>query len=549
MKQMEIYRNKRIETYVFISQVLFVILMGILLARAYYGSNLPVVSVYRNLFFIVVPIAALLILKKAWKRGYTNQGRKLDYAINAVYLVITVTFLFQETDSFFRFLLLMPVVVASIQYGARSGYLWAFLVSLGLVIIDLVQRPANLDVNILTIGMIWLLAWLLGKMSETERETRQTLIEHASMDTLTGLHNHRSFYHFLDEYYIKAKLSNNNLTLIMIDVDYFKYYNDAYGHQKGDEVLAELARHIEQEAPGDAICCRYGGDEFVVILPGYSSKGGMEVGEKIRLKVEGAVFDGSHILPGGRFTISVGVAAFPESANSKEELLNRADEALYKAKYSNSNKVELYYSVFDEIGHTLQDKEKDLLNSMRTLMMVVNAKDRYTYGHCERVMHYSEAICKKLSLWEWEINNINIGALLHDIGKIEITRETLNKQGSLTPEEWDAVKNHSIWGADIIRPISAFSGAVDIVLYHHENYDGSGYPYGLAGEEIPLGARILRIADSFDAMISNRPYKRSLSVWEALQELKKYKGIYYDPEVLDAFIDYVQKTGVVAGYI
>ena len=135
---------------------------------------------------------------------------------------------------------------------------------------------------------------------------------------------------------------------------------------------------------------------------------------------------------------------------------------------------------------------------------------------------------------------------MHDIGKIEIERDILNKTGELTDDEWEAIRQHPVWGADMIRPLSSLSGSVDIVMYHHENYDGTGYPNGIRGEEIPLGARILRLADSFDAMTSNRPYKTVLTVSQAVEDVKMHRGQYYDPEVVDAFLEYIFKTGILS---
>ncbi|QNB47483.1 diguanylate cyclase [Thermanaerosceptrum fracticalcis] len=441
--------------------------------------------------------------------------------------------------------LVMPVIVRSIQAGLKEGFLWASISTLGLLITTIIDS-SYLEIDIMVTGIIWLLAWLLGKMSDTETQIREELQNLAYLDGLTGIYNHRSFHSILDEQLLRAKIENKSLALLMLDVDYFKYYNDAYGHQKGDEVLRTIAKLIEENTKHIGFCARYGGEEFSVIIPDCNKECGLEIGELIRQAVEKTDFKGANILPKGRLTVSVGVVCFPESADSKEQLIQKADEAMYKAKYTSKNKVELYYSVLDEMSHSLQDKEKDLLNSLRTLLMVVNAKDRYTYGHSERVMHYASQIGTRLALWEWEIQELTVGALLHDIGKIEISREVLNKPGKLTPEEWEAVKQHPMWGADMIRPISSLGGAVDIVLYHHENFDGSGYPNALKGEEIPLGARILRVVDSFDAMTTNRPYKDALSMKQALEELNKYKGIHYDPEVVEVFTRYIIDTGIIA---
>lgn len=546
MKAIENIRNKKIEEYVFITQIIFILLTGILVVRSINNFQQFDIYLYKNLFFLLILIIAFIfclakLIKQKVKHYYYR-----DNILNVIYLTVVIFYLAYEKEGFFKLLLLMPVMVSALRYGLKAGCIWAFLGSVGLAVICFVQRPEKLDTDVFMIGVLWLLAWLLGKMSETELEIRQGLEKLASQDGLTGLYNHRSFFYYLDEYYQQARQKNSTFTLIMLDVDFFKYYNDAYGHRQGDKVLKLLSGVITGVVGKMGICARYGGDEFTILIPDCDGICGYSIGENIRKEVAAIQVSGMNILPGGKFTISVGVASFPEHASSKERLLQIADEALYKAKYTNKNKVELYYSVFDEIGHTLVDKEKDLLNSLRTLLMVVNAKDKYTYGHSERVMHYAVQLGRRLALWEWEIQNLTVGSLLHDIGKIEVSREILNKATTLHENEWQDIKSHSIWGADMIRPISALSGVVDIVLYHHENYDGSGYPLSVGGADIPLEARILRVVDSFDAMTTNRPYKEVLTFSEALSELVKYKGIYYDPEIVDLFTVYIRETGILS---
>lgn len=547
MKQLESLRNKKIEEYVFNSQVVFLILLGILLVRANNISQSSLVATYINFSLVVLPVAFFVVIKLLEKKKRFKIQELPDLLINLLYLGFTVNLLIYESESYFKFLLLMPVMVSALKHGIKKGYFWAFVASLGLAVIDYAQKAQHIDADLLVAGIIWLFAWLVGKMSETEKEIREQLQQQAELDGLTGVYNHRSFHHLLDEYFIKTKITGMSLTLLMLDVDFFKYYNDAYGHQKGDEALSRVASIIDMATREWGVCARYGGDEFAVILPNCTNKNGLMIGEFIHKKVEEAVFEGANILPSGHLSVSIGVASYPKNADTKDRLIDRADEALYKAKYTNTNKVQIYYSVFDEIGRSLQDKDKDILNSMRTLMMVVNAKDRYTYGHCERVMHYSLQIARRMSLSEEEIQNLTVGAFLHDIGKIEITRDVLNKPGKLTAKEQEAMRHHSIWGADYIRPIASFSSAVDIILYHHEDYNGSGYPFGISENEIPLGARILRVADSFDAMTTNRPYKKVHTISEAIKDLNIHRGKCYDPDVLDVFIEYIIENGITPG--
>lgn len=544
MRVLDTVRNNRVKKYVFTSQVLFCLLSGILLVRVLQNSSPMSLGLYRNVTLVAIPTVILLCYRLMEQFYFIDKRDWLEYIFNGLFLAANVFMLSFDTDSFFRILLLMPIVASSLSYGAKDGYIWAFFATLGLVILNIFNRAQNVDVDILAASSYWLFAWLLGKMTEAEMENREELQKQASVDGLTGIFNHRVFYSLLDEYFLKAKVSEKNMTIIMIDIDFFKYYNDAYGHQKGDMVLNQVAQLIENIVVDEGICARYGGDEFAVILPNAGSAAGVEMGERIREAVEIGSFEGMSILPKGRLTVSIGVATYPEHASSKEKLIQKADEALYRAKDVKTNKVELYYSVFDEIEKNLQDKEKNLLSSLRTLLMVVNAKDRYTYGHSERVMNYAVQIGRKMALWEWEVQDLMVGGLLHDIGKIEISREVLNKGGKLTREEWESIRMHPSWGADMIRPISSLAGAVNIILYHHENYNGSGYPFGLRGREIPLGARILRLADSFDAMTTNRPYKNAISVRDVIKEMQELKGIFYDPDVVDCFKEIMLEKGL-----
>jgi putative nucleotidyltransferase with HDIG domain len=251
--------------------------------------------------------------------------------------------------------------------------------------------------------------------------------------------------------------------------------------------------------------------------------------------VEDYPFPGREQQPAGTLTVSVGVATYPDHAKNKEELIKLADEALYKAKHFSRNKVELYFSVLDELKSDLNQSEAELINSIKMLVRIVNAKDKYTYGHSERVGKYAVAIAEKMRLPEDDIKTIKIGAFLHDIGKIEVSRAILMKRGGLTDEEFELVKKHPHWGAEMVKTVDALQPVIPLLKYHHERYDGKGYPKGLKGERIPLHARIMAVADSFDAMTSNRPYGNRKNVKEAVEEMKRCSGTQFDPEIVDVF--------------
>jgi HD-GYP domain-containing protein (c-di-GMP phosphodiesterase class II) len=184
-----------------------------------------------------------------------------------------------------------------------------------------------------------------------------------------------------------------------------------------------------------------------------------------------------------------------------------------------------------------EDLEMSYFSTVKALARAIEVKDPYTYGHSERVTEYAMVIARKLNLEEWELRNIKYASALHDIGKLGISMHILNKPGKLSEEEFIHVKTHPQMGDSIIEPVSFLREPREIILHHHERYDGKGYPAGLKGSEIPLGARILAVADSFEAMMSDRPYRKALSLAEALKEMKVNSGTQFDPEIVEAFID------------
>lgn len=202
------------------------------------------------------------------------------------------------------------------------------------------------------------------------------------------------------------------------------------------------------------------------------------------------------------------------------------------------NKVEICFSVFDHLE--LGENEQDALKAIQTLVSVINAKDRYTYAHTERVKELSVKLAKRIKVNERDLKVLAQASALHDIGKIEVSRLVLNKEGKLTDEEFMKIKKHPQWGSEIAKEIVSLRPASDIILYHHENFDGTGYPTGIKGKEIPFLARIIRIVDSYDAMISNRPYQKTKSEEEALKEIKRCSGSMFDPVLAEEFIKMIK---------
>jgi len=378
----------------------------------------------------------------------------------------------------------------------------------------------------------------------TEQRAREELLRRenrelqglAVRDALTGLYNYRHLFDRLGDEMLRAMVEKGRLALLMLDIDNFKEYNEILGHPAGDELLKEFGRVLQNGVrPGDVVA-RYGGDEFAVIMPGADSTTARELAEALEERIENHPFPHADRLPAGKLTVSMGLAVYPTNATSTWGLVKMADQALYRAKGGTGKRVEPYFSALPELELQLKQPESPLTYMIKTILQVIDAKDRYTYAHTERVVRYATAAARELGLPVGETNRIRLAAFVHDLGKVRICREILNKPGPLTPAEWEQIRQHPVIGANIIRPVRALEPLVPLVMHHHEHYDGSGYPAGLQGEEIPLGARVIAVAAAFDAMITDRPHQKARPWPEAVQELCRCAGAQFDPTVVEAFL-------------
>lgn len=360
------------------------------------------------------------------------------------------------------------------------------------------------------------------------------LEEKAAIDPLTGLYNHRTFHQRLDEEILAAEQNTTNLALYIIDLDDFKRVNDLYGHQAGDKVLIEVASIIK-EVFKISFVARYGGEEFAVIFPHFQDRQQVvDLGWQVVKNIKNKLFTVENGV-GIYITASVGISCFPKNATVHEDLIKQADFSMYAAKRSKKHVV-MYSSVLDELTGITAHGDSDIVSTIKTLNIVINAKDQYTYKHSERVVCYAEMLARNLELTTQQLDFLRYGAFLHDIGKINIDMSILLKSGPLTEDEYKVIKKHPVVGAEIAKKIPSLRPSIPVILYHHERYDGQGYPYGLKEHNIPLFGRIAAIADSFDAMTTERPYKKAMSFKEALTELYNNAGTQFDPELVDIFI-------------
>ncbi|MFC2067761.1 diguanylate cyclase [Chloroflexota bacterium] len=382
------------------------------------------------------------------------------------------------------------------------------------------------------IGLIMSMVGQAGIVIENAQLYAQATTR-ANTDGLTSLYNHRHFHERLDQEISRGSRFGTMFSLILLDIDLFKAYNDIYGHLAGDQILRRLGDTIKNSVRNLDMAFRYGGEEFAVILPEARIDDAYLVAERIRKSVDTRI--GIKAMP---LTVSLGVANWPVDGVMREEIIARADAALYRAKQTGRNRTFLSSSIIKPevpVVDAEPDVREGTLSIIYALAATVDAKDHYTYGHSKKVSDYSVHIADALNLPNDRADTIRAAALLHDIGKIGVPDSILNKDGALTEEEWKPIKVHPEAGVEILRHVIDLVNCLPGILHHHERYDGRGYPSGLKGDNIPLEARILAVTDAYDAITSLRSYHKQLPSQEALDELKRHAGTQFDPEIVRVF--------------
>jgi len=364
--------------------------------------------------------------------------------------------------------------------------------------------------------------------------------QRARIDELTGLYNRRHFDQILKHEIDRHSRYGSMLSLAFIDLDNLKKYNDALGHQAGDKLLAQIGHLLQSSVRNIDIAFRYGGDEFAVIMPNTSDEDSHSVAERIRNAIAN-----EYVSKDISVTASFGLASWPSDGLTVDHIVNAADKALYHAKRTGGNRICLVSQMLPlstEIEEAMPDAEKETLNIIYALASTIEARDIYTYGHSQKVRTHAVALAEALCLPPEKVAIISHAALLHDIGKIGIYDEILNKASKLDESEFELIKTHPDLSRTIVGHVSSLTPCLPAIHQHHESWDGTGYPTGLKSESICIEARILAIADAFDAMTSKRPYRAPLSYKEAVQELKRCSGTQFDPKLVKIFIPIVLST-------
>ncbi|MBN2098799.1 MAG: diguanylate cyclase [Dehalococcoidia bacterium] len=366
--------------------------------------------------------------------------------------------------------------------------------------------------------------------------------EKARLDELTGLFNRRHFDERIREEINRQVRYGGAFSLIMLDLDSFKAYNDVYGHPAGDTLLQEIGSLIKKAIRTSDQAFRYGGDEFAALLPQTDTDSAYHVAERIRQEVAAHAQAKSTGV-----TCSVGISSCPSDGEIPADLISAADSALYHSKYAGGNRVHISSSIMPAAATRKADDgeaRSPSLAAIYALASAVDAKDHYTYAHSQRVKDYVVTLAQALGLPTDAVNRLSAAALLHDIGKIGVRDSILTKSGALTTEEFEEVKTHPRLAVAIISNVPSLAPCVPAILYHHERFDGTGYPQGLKGEEIPLEARILAIPDCLADMTADRSYRPALDWDEAMEEISRNSGTQFDPNIVKVFISLMESGAI-----
>jgi diguanylate cyclase (GGDEF)-like protein/putative nucleotidyltransferase with HDIG domain len=379
----------------------------------------------------------------------------------------------------------------------------------------------------------------------------EQMFREARIDSLTGAYNYRSFVEQEETQFRECR--DDCISLLMADMDDFKLYNQLYGVKEGDEALRLVSAELNRCAQGMGTVFRTSGKVFAVLLPHQDARRAGTLAEEIQRRVAG--INGS---PERRafktLSVSIGICSAPCAASTAKELLDNADLATYNAKRGGKNCVAVFQGVTTVLPQQIAERTDAILNrvtagtderqntvaTISALTAAIDAKDHYTYAHSKNVARYAASLAVAAGLNDDQVRTIYSAGLLHDVGKISIPEDILNKTGKLTEQEFNIMKGHVNNSIEMIRHLPEMDYLVPAILGHHERWDGRGYPRGLAGEDIPITARCLAVADCFDAMTTDRPYRRGMSAEYALDQIAASAATQLDPHLAETFVQLVR---------
>ena len=380
----------------------------------------------------------------------------------------------------------------------------------------------------------------LGLVTDTLRARAERLIDvladRAGRDMLTGLPNRRGYQERIEQEMALARRHGTPVTIILADFDGFKALNDAFGHRFGDRALVAFAQLCRDELRTPDLVSRVGGEEFAIVLPRIDERGGVATAERLRRAVRSRI----HTPDGRTVSASFGIASFPEHGCDPEVLLDHADQAMYAAKHLGRDRTVVFSD--GVLDAARDDAPTEQLQAVVVLAEALDLRDAGTAAHSQTVGRLCAAIAIELGLAPERVDRIRTAGLLHDVGKVGVPDQILRKPGTLTDAEYDEMRKHAELGA---RMVDA-AGMHDIAVWvraHHERPDGRGYPRGLAGDAIPQESRILAVCDAYEAMVSDRPYRRAPGHAFAVEELRRCSGTQFDADVVEALLAALPDAG------
>ena len=360
-------------------------------------------------------------------------------------------------------------------------------------------------------------AILCAWQAQNHDRHRDRLVRMSRTDPLTGCLNRRGFEERVTAELERTMREGGSVALVLLDLDNFKAVNDMNGHAAGDELLCWVVEGLRRAVrPLDSIG-RLGGDEFAILAPGASESGAEHIATRSRK------------LLSERVAVSTGAACYPGHGTTHDALQRHADRQLYANKHGDAE-------------HFAAGRRE--LTWAATLARAVDARMATPVEHSTIVARYAAGTAQRLGWSGPDLAHLRIAAMLHDIGKVVLPDRILQKPESLSDIEYEEVKRHPETGAELINRVEGLGQIAEWVRHSHEHYDGTGYPDGLSGDQIPLASRILLVADAFDAMTSDRPYRAAQSMEEALDELRRNSGRQFDPRCVDALDEYLSDTGM-----
>jgi diguanylate cyclase (GGDEF)-like protein len=501
----------------------------------------------------ILIVTPLLLTWSKWPHAKVSGKRLAEIGIHAVFvlavgLIVFLGLLHTDQRNYpLTYLVFPPLIWAALRFGPRGALSAIFALSI-LAVIGTIQGVVSYSTDISEsllllqsfMGIIavtsMILAAVMAERRELEQRKQERMLALATTDPVTELPNHRALLARLDQELERARQYDRDCSLLFLDLDHFKALNDGYGHTAGDAVLCEFAGLVRARLRRIDTVGRWGGEEFVAILPELQADEALVLAEEVRATVAAHTFNvggGIHLM------CSVGLASCPTHAQEREGLLSAADQAMYAAKRFGRNQVRVandpaVLALFSE-SHLEEGREEAALVGMaEALVTLVEARDDLTGRHSQQVADLVLRLTRALGLPASEAQMIALAGRLHDVGKVAIPDGVLRKPGRLTEEELELMRTHPQVGAEVVSHIPALRPLAPVIRAHHERWDGQGYPDHLKGEAIPLGARILTVVDAYLAMTVDRPYQQACAPSAALVELRRCAGSQFDRHVVEA---------------